>query len=65
MHSRTFFDEVAKVARSIDVEAVEKLGKELAALCQRGGRLFFNLGVGGSAANCSHAVAGQPDVLRK
>lgn len=55
MHSRTFFDEVAKVAQSIDVAAIEKLAQELAALRQRGGRLFF-LGVGGSAANCSHAV---------
>ena len=55
MHSETFFDEVTKVAQSIDVAAIEKLVAELAALRQRGGRLFF-LGVGGSAANCSHAV---------
>jgi len=55
MHSRTFFDEVAKVAQSIDVTSIEKLAKELAGLRKRGGRLFF-LGVGGSAANCSHAV---------
>jgi D-sedoheptulose 7-phosphate isomerase len=55
MHSRTFFDEVVKIAKSIDVAGVESLVKELAALRQRGGRLFF-LGVGGSAANCSHAV---------
>src|SRR5215470_7300114 len=55
VHSRTFFDEVSKVAQTIDVAAIEKLAKELAALRQRGGRLFF-LGVGGSAANCSHAV---------
>jgi len=55
MHSRTFFDEVAKVAQSIDVGAIERLAKELSALRARGGRLFF-LGVGGSAANCSHAV---------
>ncbi len=55
MHSETFFDEVVKIARSIDAAGVETLAKELAALRQRGGRLFF-LGVGGSAANCSHAV---------
>jgi D-sedoheptulose 7-phosphate isomerase len=55
MHSETFFDEVAKIAQSIDPAGVENLAKELAALRQRGGRLFF-LGVGGSAANCSHAV---------
>jgi D-sedoheptulose 7-phosphate isomerase len=55
MHPRTFFDEVAAIARSIDVSAIETLATELAALRKRGGRLFF-LGVGGSAANCSHAV---------
>lgn len=55
MHSKTFFDEVAKVAQSIDLAAIENLAKELVALRQRGGRLFL-LGVGGSAANCSHAV---------
>jgi D-sedoheptulose 7-phosphate isomerase len=55
MHSRTFFDEVVKIAQSIDAVAVENLANELAALRERGGRLFF-LGVGGSAANCSHAV---------
>src|SRR5882724_3133737 len=55
MHSETFFDEVVKIARSIDTAGVESLATELAALRQRSGRLFF-LGVGGSAANCSHAV---------
>jgi len=55
MHSRTFFDEVAKIAQSMDLAGIELLVKELAGLRQRGGRLFF-LGVGGSAANCSHAV---------
>jgi len=55
MHSKTFFDEVVKIAQSIDAAGVENLATELAALRQRGGRLFF-LGVGGSAANCSHAV---------
>ena len=55
MHSQTFFDEVVKIAQSIDAAGIETLAKELAALRRRGGRLFF-LGVGGSAANCSHAV---------
>lgn len=55
MHSETFFGEVVKIAQSIDAAGVESLAKELAAVRQRGGRLFF-LGVGGSAANCSHAV---------
>jgi D-sedoheptulose 7-phosphate isomerase len=55
MHSKTFFDEAVKIAQSIDVAGIENLAGELAALRERGGRLFF-LGVGGSAANCSHAV---------
>jgi len=55
MHSKTFFGEVARIAQSIDIAGIEILAKELAALRQRNGRLFF-LGVGGSAANCSHAV---------
>jgi D-sedoheptulose 7-phosphate isomerase len=55
MHSSTFFAEAAKIAQTIDAAGVETLARELAELRQRGGRLFF-LGVGGSAANCSHAV---------
>jgi D-sedoheptulose 7-phosphate isomerase len=37
------------------VNAIDRMADALAALRQRGGRLFF-LGVGGSAGNCSHAV---------
>jgi D-sedoheptulose 7-phosphate isomerase len=55
MHAQTYFQEVVKVAQTIDLAAVEKLASELAALRERGGRLFF-LGVGGSAGNCGHAV---------
>src|SRR5258708_30543198 len=55
MHSKLFFSEVEKVAQAIDVETIERLAHELVALRERGGRLFL-LGVGGSAANCSHAV---------
>lgn len=55
MHVKTYFQEVVKVAESIDVESIERLAGELAALRERGGRLFL-LGVGGSAGNCSHAV---------
>jgi len=55
MHSRQFFLEVAKVAQTIDIDVIERLTDELVALRERGGRLFL-LGVGGSAANCSHAV---------
>ncbi|HXM81142.1 MAG TPA: SIS domain-containing protein [Burkholderiales bacterium] len=55
MHVQTYFDEVVKVARQIDIAGIEKLAGELKALRERNGRLFF-LGVGGSAGNCGHAV---------
>jgi len=55
MHSRTYFQQVAEIAQQIDCDAIEEMAQALAAVRERGGRLFF-LGVGGSAANCSHAV---------
>jgi len=55
MHVKTYFEEVGKVAGSIDIAGIEKLANELKALRERNGRLFF-LGVGGSAGNCGHAV---------
>jgi D-sedoheptulose 7-phosphate isomerase len=55
MHTKQFFAEVEKVAQAIDIDSIERLANELVALRDRGGRLFL-LGVGGSAANCSHAV---------
>ena len=54
-HSKKYFQQAAKIAEAIPLATVEKIVDELAALRQRQGRLFF-LGVGGSAANCSHAV---------
>ncbi len=54
-HADIFFREVAQIAAAIDRERVEALASEFAALRQRGGRLFI-IGVGGSAANCGHAV---------
>jgi D-sedoheptulose 7-phosphate isomerase len=55
MHAQTYFTEAATIAREIDVSLVESLATELAQLRDRDGRLFL-IGVGGSAANCSHAV---------
>ena len=55
MHTKKYFEEVTEVAQAIDIASIEKLVAELVALRNRGGRLFL-LGVGGSAANCSHAV---------
>jgi D-sedoheptulose 7-phosphate isomerase len=52
---RTYFEQVTEIARQIKPAAVAELVDRLAALRARGGRLFV-LGVGGSAANASHAV---------
>jgi D-sedoheptulose 7-phosphate isomerase len=51
----TYLDQVRQVTERLPVPAIERMVALLADLRQRGGRLFF-LGVGGSAANCSHAV---------
>src|SRR5213593_1384566 len=54
-YSERYLQLVADVAARIDHAAVERLAQALAAVRARGGRLFL-IGVGGSAANCSHAV---------
>ncbi len=54
-YSQQHITEAIAILNQLDVEAVENLAQSLAALRERGGRLFF-LGVGGSAGNCSHAV---------
>jgi D-sedoheptulose 7-phosphate isomerase len=51
----SFLAETQEVATRLDTGAIESVVAELAALRQRGGRLFI-LGVGGSAGNASHAV---------
>jgi D-sedoheptulose 7-phosphate isomerase len=53
--ARQFLQEVQQVTQRLDPEAVERVVEELARVRERGGRLFI-LGVGGSAANASHAV---------
>src|ERR1700709_2476792 len=50
-----FLAEVQQVAAHLDLAAIEKCVDEMAEVRTRGGRLFI-LGVGGSAANASHAV---------
>jgi D-sedoheptulose 7-phosphate isomerase len=47
--------ETRDITERLDANAIEQVVAKLAELKKRGGRLFF-LGVGGSAANCSHAV---------
>jgi D-sedoheptulose 7-phosphate isomerase len=50
-----FLAEAVETIRRIDPAPVERVATLLAACRERGGRLFI-LGVGGSAANASHAV---------
>jgi D-sedoheptulose 7-phosphate isomerase len=54
-YSEVHLAEAAEIVGRFDVAAIEKTADLLADLRARGGRLFL-LGVGGSAANCSHAV---------
>ncbi|HXT10931.1 MAG TPA: SIS domain-containing protein [Candidatus Angelobacter sp.] len=53
--AKEFLAEAQQVAARLDAAAIEKCADELARIRGRGGRLFI-LGVGGSAANASHAV---------
>ena len=50
-----FLRESTYIIKKIDTKLIEKIALELSILKKNDGRLFF-LGVGGSAANCSHAV---------
>jgi D-sedoheptulose 7-phosphate isomerase len=54
-HSERYFEAVAELAAAVDRDAVDELARRLAAVRQRGGRLFV-LGVGGGAGHASHAV---------
>ena len=54
-YARQYLDEASRIVAGLDAPAIEKMVALLVSLRTRGGRLFF-LGVGGSAANCSHAV---------
>ena len=54
-HIKDYFRQVAEIANTIDHDEIERMASVLVDVRDRGGRLFF-LGVGGSAANCSHAV---------
>ena len=53
--SKEFLGESVAVIDAIDTERIEDVARGLAALRQRGGRLFI-IGVGGSAGHASHAV---------
>ena len=53
--SRQFLTEAREIIAQLDDDAIERVVQLLAAARDGGGRLFV-LGVGGSAANASHAV---------
>lgn len=50
-----YCQEAKNIIETLDQDEIEKMISILLKLRENGGRLFF-LGVGGSAANCSHAV---------
>lgn len=54
-HVKRYLEEASEIIQRIDQGQIEKMISLLKAIRERGGRLFF-LGVGGGAANASHAV---------
>ena len=54
-YAATYLDEVAEIAASISREDMERMATGIAAVRERGGRLFI-IGVGGGAGHASHAV---------
>jgi D-sedoheptulose 7-phosphate isomerase len=54
-YTADYIAEATQILGQLDHAAIERIAELLVALRERGGRLFF-LGVGGSAANASHAV---------
>ncbi len=53
--TQSYLDAVKEIAAQLDVEAIERMVAVLVDVREAGGRVFF-LGVGGGAANASHAV---------
>lgn len=54
-HTQTFLAETARIAREIPHDTIDAMAMGLAAVRERGGRLFI-VGVGGGAGHASHAV---------
>src|SRR4026208_2314292 len=54
-YTQQHLNEAVEVIQKLDADAIERTASPLAEARERGGRLFI-LGVGGSAANASHAV---------
>ena len=54
-YTRSYLTEARQVIDQLDIASIDRLIVQVVQARDRGGRLFF-LGVGGSAANASHAV---------
>jgi D-sedoheptulose 7-phosphate isomerase len=54
-HSAVYLAAAVQLARAVEPERIDTIARELAAVRERGGRLFI-LGVGGGAGHASHAV---------
>ena len=54
-YAKRYFEEVQAIAKTIDLKLIEKMVQIIVDVKEKQGRLFF-IGVGGSAANCTHAV---------
>ena len=54
-YAKRYFEEVQTIAKSIELDTIEKMVQIIEEVKNTQGRLFF-IGVGGSAANCTHAV---------
>jgi D-sedoheptulose 7-phosphate isomerase len=52
---KTYLNETSEIIQKLDLKIIEKLVNLISYTKNKNGRIFF-VGVGGSAANCSHAV---------
>ena len=52
---KTYLNETSEIIQKLDLKIIEKLVNLILYTKNKNGRIFF-VGVGGSAANCSHAV---------
>jgi D-sedoheptulose 7-phosphate isomerase len=52
---KDYLEELKKIAEKIDIHKIEKIVNIISNTQKKSGRIFF-IGVGGSAANTSHAV---------
>lgn len=62
-YTRQHLAETVSIVQQLDVEAIDRVVDIVAQIKAAAGRIFF-LGVGGSAANCSHAVNDFRKLLR-